>query len=77
MFQENESALDIWSIPHFLSGILIGIPALFLGYSYYESLAIVVILSLLFEGVEIFFLCCESVANKIIDLVLGVIAFFL
>lgn len=46
MFTIDESSLDIWSIPHFLSGILIGIPALYYGYSFYESLAIVLVLSI-------------------------------
>ncbi len=77
VFKENESAFDIWSIPHFLSGIIIGIPSLSRGYSFAESLAILIVLSLLFECIEIFFVFHESFTHKIVDLALGIAAFIL
>ena len=75
MFKSDKSLLDIWSIPHFLSGIIIGLPALQYGFGFTSALLIVLGLSIFFEIVEEVFHVDESHINKIGDIILGFIAY--
>jgi hypothetical protein len=67
--------IDLWSIPHFLAGVIIGLPLLQHGVGFWTAGAIVLILCTMFEIVELAFDIHESMANRITDVVLPMIAY--
>jgi hypothetical protein len=70
-------ALDLWSIPHFLFGILMSFLPQLLGISFLTSLSLTVILAMLWEIYEKFVDIKEAVLNSLFDIILPIVAFTL
>lgn len=64
--------LDLWSVPHFLSGILVGLTLFFLGFSRYDATVIAVLLLCAYEIFEYVAGIDETRSNAILDVVVGV-----
>jgi hypothetical protein len=73
----DKQAFDVWSLPHFLSGILIGFPGLWYGMNFMSSFWILIILSAIFEVIEIITKVNEPLSNKLLDIILGIVAFLI
>jgi predicted tellurium resistance membrane protein TerC len=70
-------AFDLWSIPHFLFGMLMAfLPPLF-GISLLAALALTLILALAWEMYEKFVDIKETVQNILLDVILPIVAFTL
>ena len=70
-------ALDLWSIPHFLFGILMGFLPFFIDVSPFVAGLLTVILAVLWEMGEKFVGIKETVLNSIFDIVLPIFAFII
>lgn len=70
-------AFDLWSIPHFLFGILTGFLPPLTGMSTPTALALTLILALLWELYEKFVDIKETVQNSLLDVILPIVAFIL
>lgn len=68
---------DLWSIPHFLFGILMGISPFLIGISSYSALVLTIVCALLWELFEKLFHIKESMQNILLDIILSVVAFLL
>lgn len=68
---------DLWSIPHLLFGVLMGMAPSLTGLSFLSSIALTVILALLWEIYEKFAGIRETVQNSLLDIVLPIAAFTL
>lgn len=66
--------LDFWSIIHITSGIIIASLASLFGLTYSQSLIFILILAVLYEGIELINNYIESWTNAITDILLGVIS---
>lgn len=69
--------LDLWSIPHFLFGVLTGMLPALTGISPLTALLLTVTLAMLWEIYEKFAGIQESALNIIFDLLLPIVAFTL
>lgn len=76
LFREGQ-LYDIWSIPHFLSGYLIGFPLIQYDIEFATVFIIVIVASIIFELIEIICKVKESTKNKIIDLTLGILGYII
>lgn len=74
---QKGKALDLWSIPHFLFGVLTGFLPPLTGMSFLTALALTVILAMLWEIYEKFVDIKETVQNSLLDIVLPIVAFTL
>jgi hypothetical protein len=63
--------LDLWSVPHFLSGIALGCTLFFLGFDFRSSVAIAALLLIAYEMFEIIVDIHETPANRTLDVVVG------
>jgi hypothetical protein len=70
-------ALDLWSIPHFLFGVLTSFLPQLLGISFLTALSITIILAMLWEVYEKFADIKETVLNSLFDILLPIVAFVL
>lgn len=69
--------LDLWSIVHVLFGVMLGIVIPFFGFSFLVSVSIAVILLLAWELFESAVGIGEFAMNKFIDLLVGMIGYFI
>lgn len=69
--------LDLWSIPHFLFGVLAGMLPALIGISFLTALMLTVALAVLWELYEKFSGIREAGLNILFDLLLPVVAFTL
>lgn len=69
--------LDLWSIPHFLFGVLTGMLPALIGMSFPAALTLTIALAVLWEIYEKFAGIRESILNIIFDLLLPIVAFTL
>lgn len=67
-------AFDLWSIPHFLFGILMGFLPPLTGISFLTTLSLTIILAMLWEVYEKFVQIKETVTNSLLDIVLPIVA---
>ena len=75
---ERHEGLDLWSIPHFLFGILVAIAALLSPMPLLEIFIATLLVSIAWELFEKMFLGVdESLKNQILDVVLGLVGFVL
>jgi len=65
---------DLWSIPHFLFGILMAFLPPLLGVSLLTTLALTLILAMLWEIYEKFVDIKETIPNSLLDIILPVAA---
>lgn len=70
-------AFDLWSIPHFLFGILMAFLPPLTGISLLTALALTLILAMLWEIYEKFVQIRETVQNSLLDIILPIVAFTL
>jgi hypothetical protein len=70
-------AIDLWSIPHFLFGVLMGFLPHVTNISFFTGLALTVILGMLWEIYEKFVEIKETILNSIFDVVLPMGSFIL
>jgi hypothetical protein len=69
--------LDLWSIPHFLFGVLTGMLSPLIGMPLLAALALTLILALLWELYEKLVGIRETILNILFDITLPVVAFTL
>jgi hypothetical protein len=70
-------AFDLWSIPHFLFGVLMSFLPELIGISVLSALALTIILAMLWEIYEKFVDIRETVQNSLLDVILPIVAFTL
>jgi hypothetical protein len=70
-------AFDLWSIPHFLFGILMALVSPLIDISFLTALALTVILAMLWEIYEKFVDIKETIQNSLLDIILPIVAFTL
>lgn len=68
-------ALDLWSIPHFLFGILMAFVPPLTGLSLLAALSLTLILALVWELYEKLVDIKETVLNSLFDIILPIVAF--
>jgi hypothetical protein len=72
---EKGEGLDLWSIPHFVFGILTALAPAFIGISTKTALIWTIILGLLWEVYEKLAHIEETVLNSLFDIILPLAAF--
>ncbi|MFZ2167859.1 MAG: hypothetical protein WAV50_03235 [Minisyncoccia bacterium] len=70
-------AFDLWSIPHFLFGVLTAFLPQLTGLSFLSALALTIIFAMLWEVYEKFVEIKETIQNSLLDIILPVVAFTL
>lgn len=68
-------AFDLWSIPHFLFGILMAFVPSLTGISFLTALSLTIILAMLWEIYEKFVDIKETIQNSLLDIILPIVAF--
>jgi hypothetical protein len=63
--------LDLWSVPHFLSGIALGFALYFLHFAFNAAVTIALLLLVAYEMFEVIARIEETRANRILDVVVG------
>jgi len=69
--------VDMWSVPHLLSGIIFTGWLLVFGFDIWKIFFLHLALSILWEFVESFKKIHEHFNNKVVDVILGNVGFFL
>ena len=67
--------LDLWSVPHFLSGMAVGFALFFLEYSANAAFVIAFLLLVAYEMFEVIAKIEETRWNRILDVVVGMASF--
>lgn len=70
-------AFDLWSIPHFLFGVLMAFSPGVTGISLPTALSLTIILAMLWEVYEKFIDIKETVQNILLDIILPIASFML
>lgn len=70
-------AFDLWSVPHFLFGVLTAFLPRLTGLSFLTALALTIIFAMLWEVYEKFVEIKETIQNSLLDIILPVVAFTL
>ena len=73
---KNGKYLDLWSINHTLSGIVIAGPLYYFSISFVYSIVVALVLIVGWEIYEIYHEIYETWQNKCTDIITGIIAFF-
>jgi hypothetical protein len=68
-------AFDLWSIPHFLFGVLMAFVPYITGFSILTSLSLTLILAMAWEVYEKFKDIKETMQNSLLDILLPIVAF--
>ena len=69
--------VDLWTIPHILSGVIMAGSFYWLGFSFWPNIISSIILMIGWEFFELHFLGIhEHLSNKVMDVVTGIIGFF-
>gem|GEM_PF-552083 len=74
---QKGKAFDLWSIPHFLFGVLMAFVPPLVGLSFLTALALTIILAMLWEIYEKFVEIKETIQNSLLDIILPIVAFTL
>ena len=72
---EEGKYLDMWSVSHFLSGLLIASVLFLLGIAFVPALVIATVLFVLYELFEVVVHIEESFTNRFMDVVVDVVGF--
>lgn len=67
--------LDLWSVPHFLSGMAVGFGLYFLGFETVAAFVIAFLLLVAYEMFEVIAEIEEGRINRILDVVVGMTSF--
>ena len=70
-------AFDMWSIPHFLFGVLTAFLPQLTGISFLTALTLTITFAMLWEVYEKFVELKETIQNSLLDIILPVVAFTL
>lgn len=70
-------AFDLWSIPHFLFGILMAFVPPLMGISFSMMLTLTAILAVLWELFEMYIGIKETILNSLLDVFLPIVAYIL
>ncbi len=71
----NGKYFDLWSVVHFLSGIVFAFILIYFGFKIVESLIIVILAGLLWEIFEFSFKMKEKKMNRMTDILFMVVGF--
>ena len=63
--------LDLWSVPHFLSGLVLGIAIFYLGFDFRAGALIAFLLLVAYEMFEVIAEIEETRMNRVLDVVVG------
>lgn len=74
---KNKSYIDLWSVNHFLAGVLLEGVAVFVGMEFWASFIIAMLILIGWEIFEITNHIEETIGNRFTDLFLGAIGFLL
>lgn len=70
--------VDLWSMPHILSGVIMGGVFNWLGFNFWLNLTVSAVLMISWEFFELYALDVhEHLSNKIMDVVTGLLGFFM
>jgi hypothetical protein len=67
--------LDLWSVPHFLSGMLVGFALRYIGLATLPAFVIALVLLIAYEFFEYFADIEEMFTNSVMDVVVGMVSF--
>lgn len=67
--------LDLWSVPHFLSGITLALSMHFLGFATVPTFVVAFLLFVTYEMFEIIVKIEETRMNRVLDVVVGMVSF--
>ncbi len=67
--------LDMWSVPHFLSGVTLALAMHFLGFATIPTLVVAFLLFVTYEMFEIIVKIEETRMNRVLDVVVGMVSF--
>lgn len=67
--------LDLWSVPHFLSGMIVGFSLFFLGFAVNAAFTIAFLLLVAYEMFEVIAQIEETRWNRVLDVVVGMASF--
>lgn len=67
--------LDLWSVPHFLSGIVLGLIMHFLNYQAVPTFIIAFLILVAYEMFEVIVKIEETRMNRVLDVVVGMVSF--
>ena len=67
--------LDLWSVPHFLSGMLVALCVRYLGLATGPAFVIALIILIAYEFFEYFADIKEMFTNSVMDVVVGMVSF--
>ncbi len=67
--------LDLWSVPHFLSGMCVAFALFFLGFALNAALTIAFLLLVAYEMFEVIAQIEETRWNRVLDVVVGMASF--
>lgn len=67
--------LDLWSVPHVLSGVVVGLVAHFIGFEALPSFVIAFLVLVGYEMFEVIAKIEETRINRILDVVVGMTSF--
>lgn len=76
IWEWKKSYVDLWSLVHFLSGVLLGFALIFFKADFLDSLIIVVSAAIAWEFFELIFGLAENLANQAIDVLVVVLGYF-
>lgn len=63
--------LDLWSVPHFLSGLVLGLTLFFLGFDEIAAAVIALLALVSYEMFEVIVHIQETRMNRVLDVVVG------
>lgn len=67
--------LDLWSVPHFLSGLLVGFSLYLVGFEFASSCVISLLSLIAYEMFEVIIEVRETWMNRILDVLVGMLSF--
>lgn len=67
--------VDLWSVPHLLTGVALGMGAYWIGFSFIEATVYVLLLLVAWEGYEFVIGILENAENVVLDIVIGMLGF--
>ena len=71
----EQAYIDLWSIPHFIIGVIIAFGSVFLGISHLNGFIIAVVITIGWEIFEYVFKIPELFTNRIMDILVALIGF--
>lgn len=67
---ESEDGIDLWSVPHFLFGVLVAMLTAYFSLSVWFTYVLMLAAAILWEGFEKYVDIKESLQNKVVDVIM-------